>query len=39
MFSSGHYEEANAYYDKALAIDPDNALALSDKQLGIDNLG
>jgi tetratricopeptide (TPR) repeat protein len=38
LFDLGRYEEAIRYYDKVLAIDPNNAFALSAKQLATNNL-
>jgi tetratricopeptide (TPR) repeat protein len=35
----GQYEEAISYYDKVLAIDPNNIFALGNKGLGLSNLG
>ena len=37
--SSGQYEEAINYYDKVLAIDPNNVDVLTDKGLALHNLG
>ncbi|HSF50891.1 MAG TPA: tetratricopeptide repeat protein [Nitrososphaeraceae archaeon] len=36
--SLGKYDEAIVLYDKALAIEPNNALALNDKNLALDAL-
>jgi len=33
FFNAGKYNEAIEYYDKALAIDPNNVSALKNKQL------
>ena len=35
----GDYTQAISYYDKALAIDPNNVYALSGKGVALDSLG
>jgi tetratricopeptide (TPR) repeat protein len=36
---SGQYNESIGYFDKVLAIDPNNVVALDNKRLAIENLG